>query len=160
MLEGIIKPIISWLLNLLTLGYRDRRVADKELFCKLYSELPLDSDQVFLLKEHDFNQAFSFEYLRPLNYVVADWINPVNRFHNCLVERRKKKFVEKLKIFLDELSQHTAMEESGLVSIGLNDQGAREKVIIKIGKRLNKLSSSAYSDYERFIVSYKKEINS
>ena len=153
------KPIVGCILNILTLGWRNRLIADKELFHKLYEELPLNGNQAVLLREHDFNQAFHPEHLKPLNNVIADWPLPINEFHSWLVERRKKKFVSMLQIFLDELGQHTAMEASGLISIGANDQDMREKVISKIGKRLNKLSSKAYRDYESFIKSYKKELN-
>jgi len=151
---------LGYLVNILSFGYVKRREADIELFRELYSELSFNSDSAVLLRDHDFSNVFPPSYLPPLNNISEDWLYENAKFHSCLVEYRKKKFLEHLTCFIDELSQHTGMDNNGMLSIGLHEASQKEKKRKKkVAKTINELSSKAYRSYERFVKSYENELN-
>ncbi|WP_045858672.1 hypothetical protein [Teredinibacter purpureus] len=154
------EAIFGYLINIITFGWKKRREADIELFRKLYSELEFNSDSATLLREHDFSNGFQFKYLQQLNYIAEYWLYENIKFHSWLVERRKNKFIENLNKFINELSLHTGMDHGGLISIGLHEASKKEKGRKKkAAKTINKLSIKAYKSYERFVKSYKKQLN-
>lgn len=157
---GVFLVIFRFIVNIFTFNWLKRREADIKLFRRLYSELEFGSNSAFLLKKHDFSQAFLFEYLQPLNYIVEDWDYPNNRFHSWRVERRKKRFLKDLKIFIDELGLHTAMDTATCMSIGLREADRRERAQKKkVARNLNKHSRKAYKSYVKFIKTYKNELS-
>lgn len=65
--------VISWLVNILTFGWKKRREADIELFNRLHSKLKFNSDSCIILMDQDSHNSFSFSYLKPLNNIVEYW---------------------------------------------------------------------------------------
>lgn len=152
--------VLGWFVNILTFGWKKRREADIELFQKLYSKLTFNSDSTTLLRDHDFSNSFSLNYLKPLNHISEDWSYPDAKFHSWLVERKKKAFISDLCEFLKELEKHTALESNEQLSIGMNEKDSRTKADKKgIAKNLNKLSAKAYKSYEKLFKKCKNELN-
>jgi len=154
------ETILGYLINILTFGWKNRREADIKLFERLYSELNFHSGSAALLREHDFSNAFQFDHLQTLTHTSEDWSYADAKFHSWLIERRKSKFLKDLVFFLDQLSLHTAIEDGDLMSIGLHDANEGEiKHKKKAAETINRLSTKAYKSYEKFVKSYKKQLN-
>lgn len=91
------------------------------------------------------------EILQPLNHAIEDWLRNDHEFHCARVENKKLLFVRALKEFIDELSLHIAMDRNSRISIGLHETDGRgHENKLKIAKKLNNLSSTAYRNFDVF----------
>ncbi len=156
-LTGVINNIFNHIVNLCTFGWKNRRKSDIERFEKMRSEINLGSDHALLLNDHDFSNSFDNDYLIELNYISSDWKRSDYKIHCWRVNRKKNKFIKSLDAFIGLFEKYSGMDCHGMISVGVNENDKRDKKDKrKLVSDLNKLSSKAYNDLEKY---HKKSIS-
>ncbi|RXJ77869.1 hypothetical protein CRV03_02545 [Arcobacter sp. F155] len=131
---------------------------DKELFEKFLLCLPTEGTIEFI-RHNDFYNMFRDSKIEPLHKIVRFWNSAEYKFLNENIEIYKLNLIEKIKLFLEEISDKTFYINDEFEFRQLNKKYNSYEQNMNNAKVLNNLADDVYKAHQEFIIECNKELN-
>lgn len=127
--------------------------SDRQLFNKLLEQCPPSGDIASFLKEYDVATPIHRKYLDAIENFINEWDNSLYEFINNVLEDKRKQFLDRLKLFFDELYKNIweSRENENILFMSMGSFDYNESKFLKKADELNNMGSEAYQAHQDLI---------
>ena len=124
---------------------------DRSLFERFLADLPSAGRSLRFLEHQDIGASFHSDDLSELDHFAQTWENAEHEFQDQKLEVQRKKLLQALRTFRNELSVNIfAGRPSGFLTMDLNDHEDRPEVWAT-RNRLNNLASVVHVEHQELV---------